>query len=92
MDTATCFSVSEVGDALFTHGETQIARLSSKGEILWKFGFADILVSIGPTKSRTLLLIRIILKQSDFSSNRYQLDFDGKLLGPTRRIVQIRSV
>lgn len=45
-DQATCFQIFKQQDHYIVHGELQVAKLDKDGKIKWKFGGADIFVSI----------------------------------------------
>ncbi len=43
-DWATCFSIHKYQDSYITHGETSIARIDRKGNMLWDYSGAGIFV------------------------------------------------
>ena len=74
VDQATCFGVhySATHNALISHGELDIARLSMDGEIVWKSGGADIFTG-------DLFLKDNHIEVTDFKNRRYLLDMDSGL-------------
>jgi hypothetical protein len=78
LDTATCFQIFKLDDDYLVHGEIEISRIDQKGAIKWKFGGADIFVSIDGEEEFKLGEDHILL--TDFSKTKYKIDFDGNLL------------
>jgi hypothetical protein len=78
VDMATCFQVLKHQNDYLVHGEVEISRINRKGEIKWTFMGADIFVSIKGDESFTLQPNHIAL--IDFERNRYEIDFDGRLI------------
>ncbi len=75
-DEATCFGVyyDREHDALISHGELTISRLSRDGEILWSEGGADIF-------SEGFSLLPENIEAIDFDHRVYHFDY---LTGTTR--------
>lgn len=79
VDMATCFGVhlSPDGEALISHGELSISRLSREGQVLWDRGGRDIFTGdfgLAPDH----------ISVEDFNGDRYQFSYDGKLIeGPS---------
>jgi hypothetical protein len=78
LDTATCFQIFKLDDDYLVHGEIEISRIDQKEAIKWKFGGADIFVSIDGEEEFKLGEDHILL--TDFSKSKYKIDFDGNLL------------
>lgn len=77
-DSATCFQIFELNDSFIIHGETQVSKIDSNGNLKWKFGGEDIFVSIDNEVEFKILEDGIIL--CDFANTFYKIDFDGKLI------------
>jgi hypothetical protein len=80
-DQATCFQIFKYQDDYIVHGELQIAKLDKDGKIKWKFGGADIFVSIDNEDSFKIVNDGILL--TDFNKTKYKIDFEGKLIWDT---------
>ena len=70
VDWATCFGVhySLPHDALISHGELEVARLTTDGEIVWHSGGRDIFT--GPLSLKTDYVEAI-----DFDDRKYRFDY-----------------
>ena len=77
-DQATCFQIFKQQDDYIVHGELQITKLDQGGAIKWKFGGAEIFVSIDGEEEFKLEHDGILL--IDFAKTKYKIDFDGKLI------------
>ncbi|MCM0668473.1 hypothetical protein [Flavobacterium tyrosinilyticum] len=77
-DQFTNFCLYKLEEDLLIHGELEIFRITKNGEIIWSFGGRDIWVNPEGNEELTIEDNTILLV--DFESNRYILDFDGKLL------------
>jgi hypothetical protein len=77
VDSATCFGIHfDAGhQALISHGELEIARISKSGSVLWSTGGADIFTgefSLGPQ----------CIGVTDFNGKRYRFKYeDGQPIG-----------
>ena len=80
-DLATCFQIFQQQDDYIIHGELQVTKLDREGNQKWKFGGADIFVSIDNDEEFKLEPGGILL--TDFAKTKYKIDFDGKLLWDT---------
>ncbi|EHQ28170.1 hypothetical protein [Mucilaginibacter paludis] len=77
-DTATCFQIFKLEDDYVIHGETEITRIDSNGNIKWNFGGADIFVNInGETE---FILHEDHIQLIDFGNRRYKINFNGNEL------------
>lgn len=88
-DLATCFGVYKADNGIFTHGELNVSRLDSNGNIIWQTGLRDIIVNIDYEKSCFILHDNFI-ELLDFNSNKYQLDFNGNFISETLSETQKR--
>jgi len=77
-DWATCFQIFILDGDYLVHGECDITRITTAGQIKWQFSGADIFVSMEGEQECELLDDRIVLR--DFTGMKYVIDFDGKLL------------
>jgi len=77
-DMVTCFEVFKYENDYLVYGELEISRINAEGKIQWSFSGADIFVSMDDEVSFTLQSDHIALV--DFQGNKYQVDFDGKLI------------
>ena len=74
-DTATCFGIhySPLRDALISHGELEIARISKSGTVLWSSSGADIF-------TEGFALRQNHIEALDFNRHEYHFDYaDGTL-------------
>ena len=78
LDMATCFKIFRIENDFVVHGELEISRIDSFGNIIWQFGGADIFVSLDEEDSFQLNDNHIVLK--DFTGTSYMIDFDGEIL------------
>ncbi len=77
-DPITCFSIHRYEDTYITHGEISVSRIDKNGELIWQFGSDDILLRIDGDNCFKMNPDSISLQ--NFNGNRYEIDYDGKLL------------
>ncbi len=77
-DQATCFQIFKYEDDYLIHGELQVSKLDSNGEIKWEFSGADIFVSIDNEEEFRIENDGILL--TDFEGTKYKIDFNGRLI------------
>ena len=82
-DRATCFEIFKQQDDYIVHGELQVTKLDKDGQVRWKFGGADIFVSIDNEEEFKIENDGILL--TDFAKTKYKIDFDGKRLWDTSK-------
>jgi hypothetical protein len=80
-DQATCFQIFKQQDGYVIHGELLVSKLDKDGNKNWKFGGADIFVSLDGEEEIKFESDGILL--TDFAKTKYKIDFDGKLLWDT---------
>ena len=78
LDMATCFKIFRIENDFVVHGELEITRIDSFGNIIWQFGGADIFVSLDEQDSFHLNDDNIVLR--DFTGTNYKIDFDGNII------------
>lgn len=78
LDIATCFKIFRIENDFVVHGELEITRIDSFGNIIWQFGGADIFVSLDEEDSFQLNENHIVVK--DIVGNQYMMNFDGNLM------------
>ncbi len=78
LDMATCFQIFKIENDFVIHGELEITRINSFGNIIWQFGGADIFVSMDEEDAFQLNDNHIVLK--DFTGTSYMIDFDGNII------------
>jgi len=76
LDMVTCFQIFKIENDFVVHGELEITRIDSFGNIIWQFGGADIFVSLDGENSFQLSENHIVLK--DFTRTIYNLNFNGE--------------
>lgn len=76
-DLATCFQIFKHKEEYIVHGELQITKLDKNGNIKWEFSGLDIFVTLDNQESFKIENDGILL--TDFSNNKYKIDFEGKL-------------
>ncbi len=77
-DQATCFEIFKLQDSFIVHGEMEITKLDSKGNILWQNGGADIF-----TTEKGVADFEITdsyIRATDWENRIYKFSFDGKLI------------
>lgn len=77
-DWATCFSIHKYQDSYITHGETSVARIDRKGNVLWSYGGADIFVCLEEGISFEMYDNHI--KLTDFNGSKYEIDYNGETI------------
>jgi len=77
-DQVTCFQIFKQQSDYIIHGELQVAKLDKDGIIKWKFGGADIFVSMDNEEAFKIENDGVLL--TDFAKTKYKIDFDGKLI------------
>ncbi|THU38309.1 hypothetical protein FAM09_16670 [Niastella caeni] len=77
-DWATCFSIHKYQDSYITHGETSIARIDKKGNILWSYSGADIFVCL--EEGNPFEMHDNYIELTDFNGGKYKIDYNGKKL------------
>jgi len=78
LDMATCFQIFKIENDFVIHGELEITRNNSFGNIIWQFGSADIFVSLDGEECFQINDNHIVLK--DLTGAGYIIDFDGEIL------------
>lgn len=78
IDDATCFQIFNTKKGIFVHGEIQASKIDEMGNIIWSFGFADILVT--PDGKDSFILHNDFIEIEDWNHTKYKLDFDGKFI------------
>lgn len=74
-DEITCFKIFKKEDFYIVHGELEITKLNSDGEILWKKSGANIFINMGETNSFELTEKYIVAK--DWDNRNYKFDYEG---------------
>lgn len=77
-DPATCFAIHGYQQDYIVHGELEITRLDSKGNIVWQYGGADIFVTL--TGESSIILNEDHIAATDFEYSKYKIDYDGHTL------------
>lgn len=78
IDLVVCFQIYKIEDEYLVHGELEVSRLSTLGEVVWSFSGCDIFVSNNGQESIAIQDDRIVL--IDWEKNKYELDFNGKVI------------
>ena len=77
-DEATCFQIFKHKEDFIIHGELNISRLTSNGEILWKNSGADIFTT--EEGEDNFELKNEIITVKDWNNQQYKFDMDGRQL------------
>ncbi|MBO9202791.1 MULTISPECIES: hypothetical protein [Niastella] len=77
-DWATCFSIHNYQDSYITHGETSIARIDRKGDLLWSYSGADIFVCL--EEGTSFEMHDNYIELTDFNGRKYKIDFNGETI------------
>lgn len=77
-DLATCFALDPFQDDLIVHGELQISRIDTNGEVKWVFSGKDIFVTDDGMDSVNILGNRI--KATDWQGTTYVLNEVGQIV------------
>jgi len=78
LDVATCFQLFDFEGDIVVHGECEITRVTTEGDINWQFSGADIFVNMNGHKEFEIIDKQI--KLVDFQNYEYILDANGKLI------------
>jgi len=81
VDLVACFQIYNIEGGYLVHGELEVSKLNTLGEVVWSFSGCDIFVSADNESSFAIQADRIVL--IDWEKNRYELDFDGKVIHKT---------
>jgi len=77
-DDATCFQIFRYKEDFVIHGELNITRLSSNGEILWQNSGADIFTTLDGEENFELK--NEMIQVRDWNNQLYKFDLDGNYL------------
>jgi len=77
-DDATCFQIFKYKEDFIIHGELNITRLSSNGEIMWQNSGADIFIT--EKGEENFELKNEIITVKDWNNHLYKFNMDGKPL------------
>jgi len=83
VDLATCFQIYSIEEEYIVHGEVKISRLNRQGDIVWSFSGCDIFVSLD--SETTFVLHDDYIALVDWEKNKYDLDFNGRVIRSTVR-------
>jgi hypothetical protein len=75
LDDLTCFTIHYLNEDFLVHGETNLTRVDTSGNIKWQFSGEDILLTLEGIDDLKILENKIIVK--NFNHREYILDFDG---------------
>ncbi|MBB6110356.1 hypothetical protein SAMN05421821_106164 [Mucilaginibacter lappiensis] len=78
-DFATCFEVFKYKSDYIVHGEVEISRLSTDGDIIWQQSGADIFVTLDSNEAEFIITDDYILA-TDWENRKYKFDFDGNVI------------
>jgi hypothetical protein len=78
LDFATCLQLFEFEGDVVVHGECEITRITTNGDISWQFSAKDIFVNMNG--HRAFEIIGKQIKLVDFQDYEYILDTNGKLV------------
>jgi len=78
-DMACCFEIFKYKNDYIVHGELQVTRLGSGGNIIWQQSGADIFTRLNSEKDDFLLTENYILA-TDWDNRKYKFDFDGNII------------
>ncbi|MBL4679023.1 MAG: hypothetical protein JKY70_22950 [Mucilaginibacter sp.] len=78
LDVATCFQLFDFEGDVLVHGECQITRITTEGDIKWEFSARDIFVNLNGHNEFEIIDKQI--KLVDFENYEYLLDSNGKLI------------
>lgn len=82
-DMAEVFEFYDLEDDLLLRGEIEIHRIDKRGNVKWSYGGRDIWVNIDG--KREVQILENTIRLTDFESNEYEIDFNGKTLSHKRR-------
>ena len=78
VDQATCFQIYKHSDSYIVHGELEISRIGSNGQIIWQKSGADIFTT--PEGTNDFEITEGYIKATDWGNRTYKFDFEGRLL------------
>ncbi|MGL1889946.1 MAG: hypothetical protein OCD76_25765 [Reichenbachiella sp.] len=74
-DQASCFEIFKFEDSYIVHGELDITRINSKGEVLWSKSGADIFTTEGGEDD--FEITESYIRATDWGNRIYKFDFNG---------------
>jgi len=74
-DQAACFEIFKYKDSYIVHGELEISRLDSSGQIMWQQSGGDIFTT--PEGENDFKITEEYIKATDWENRSYKFDFDG---------------
>ncbi|WP_431126558.1 hypothetical protein [Flagellimonas flava] len=77
-DQATCFEIYKYNNSYIIHGELEITRVDSDGNIMWKRSGSDIFTT--PTGVNDFEITEKYILATDWGNRTYKFDFDGTLV------------
>lgn len=77
-DDATCFQIFKYNEDFIIHGELNITRILSVGEILWQNSGGDIFTT--EKREQNFELNNETIKVKDWDNKIYKFDMDGNNL------------
>jgi len=78
VDLAVCFQIYSIDGGHVVHGEVNVSRLNGRGDVVWSFSGGDIFVTLDGETTFAILDDHIALV--DWEKNKYELDFNGKVI------------
>ncbi len=77
-DISEIFELYDLEDDFLVRGEHAIHRIDKRGQVKWSYGGMDIWVNINGQEE--VILEENQIRLTDFSNNKYVIDFDGNTL------------
>jgi len=77
-DQATCFQIFKKDSNFFIHGEMEISRIDSNGQLIWQQTGNDIFTTEKATDNFEITETHI--RVTDWENRTYKFDFDGKVI------------
>ena len=77
-DQITCFEIFKFQDSFIIHGEMEITRLDSNGNILWQNGGTDIFTTEKGVDD--FEITDSFIRATDWENRIYKFNFDGKVI------------
>ena len=77
-DLATCFQIFKLGTGYIVHGEVEISRLASDGQIIWQQSGADIFTTFNYVNDSFVISDNYIIA-TDWGYRKYKFDLDGNI-------------
>ena len=74
-DQATCFEIFKYKDSYIVHGELEISRLDSDGQLMWQKSGGDIFTTADGTND--FEITEDYIRATDWENRTYKFDFDG---------------